>query len=91
MKQYIINALCLIDVHLWEQSLLGKGRVPKRSPKLYKVMPVRICWQKWLFFVHFVFNMGISSAHFILFSQSSQKLLLLALQGTNRALSSPTF
>lgn len=88
MKQYIINALRLIDVHLWEQSLLGKGRVPKRSPALYKVMPVRIRWQRWLFFVHFVLNMGISSAHFILFSQ---KLLLLALRGTNRALSSPTF
>lgn len=70
---------------------LEKWRVPKRSPGLYKVVPGRNHCQKGLLFVHFAFKTSIFLAHFILFSQISQKLLPLVLQGTNRALSSATF
>lgn len=54
-----------------------KGESSKRkSPRLYKVRPVRNHWQKWLPFVCFV---CVFPAHSSLFSQSSWKLLPLVL------------
>lgn len=52
-------------------------------------MPVRNHWQKWLPFVHFIFNTGIFSAHFSLFSEFSEFIAIDSV-GTDRTLSSAT-
>lgn len=72
MKQYIINALCLIDIHLWEQSI-GKGESSKKKPSVIQGHASQDSLAEMVVLCSLCFEHGhLFSTFYSLFSESSE-------------------